>query len=52
MFIILFKFPFDTYPLLMYFRRLIRFFPGGKIVMATIADEPAQAVKIFNNMEQ
>lgn len=31
--------------------RLIRFFPGGKIVMATIADEPAQAVKIFNNME-
>ena len=31
--------------------RLIRFFPGGKVVMTTTADEPAQAVKIFNNMQ-
>ena len=36
----------------MFCRRLIRFFPGGKIVMATTADEPAQAVKIFNNMQE
>ena len=27
--------------------RIVRFFPGGKVVMNTTADEPAQAVKAF-----
>lgn len=31
--------------------RLIRFFPGGKLVMVNTADEPAQAVKVFNNLQ-
>ena len=35
---------------LIQYYRLIRFFPGGKVIMATSAEEPAQAVKIFNDI--
>ena len=33
---------------MVHFYRLIRFFPGGKIIMITTAEEPSQAVKAFN----
>lgn len=32
-----------------YYYRLVRFFPGGRVVMVTTAEEPIAAVKLLNN---